>query len=80
MTVSELIDLLREQEREGHGDSPVVGVVGAEYDAATDGLFIVTDFEDITITELQDLEPDDEEEEDFIDEYETTNYSDGAYY
>jgi hypothetical protein len=68
LRVSELIDLLLEQEKDGHGDCVVVVnhmdvIPRVNYDSETDTVGLTTEERDVTVTDLQDIEPDDEEEE-----------------
>lgn len=75
MTVSELIDMLRDQERDGRGDADVVldgeSVVGMDYDRESDSLILetfrqVTSYEDLLALDTDDV---DEDEESYVEEW-----------
>lgn len=77
MIVSELIDLLREEEREGHGSAEVTadGLVidDLAYDSVTDAILLTV------YSPLPGLLPEDveEEEETYEDDYEPAYNGDG---
>jgi hypothetical protein len=73
LRVSELIDLLLEQEKDGHGDYVVVVnrmnvIPRVNYDSETETVGLTTEEHDVTVTDLRDIEPDEEEEEQIDEE------------